>query len=125
MTNELLKEFLEKRPQEARRIIEKVLLWHHHEHSDAAGDDHQHVLGPMIIFGDAVHNFIDGTIIAAAFLVDPALGITNDMQCRRQQQKQDYDQDHHARCGIQPKFPNRSQFASAERKKTKRRCSRA
>lgn len=56
-------------------IIEKVLLWHHHEHSDAAGDDHRHVLGPMIIFGDAVHNFIDGTIIAAAFLVDPGLGV--------------------------------------------------
>lgn len=57
-------------------IIEKVLLWHHHEHSDEAGDDHKHVLGPMIIFGDVVHNFIDGTIIAAAFLVDPSLGVT-------------------------------------------------
>lgn len=57
-------------------IIEKVLLWHHHGHSDDKGDDHQHVLGPMIIFGDVVHNFIDGTIIAAAFLVDPALGLT-------------------------------------------------
>ncbi|MBI5467185.1 MAG: ZIP family metal transporter [Candidatus Kerfeldbacteria bacterium] len=56
-------------------IIEKVLRWHHHEHSDAAGDDHRHVLGPMIIFGDAVHNFIDGTIIAAAFLVDAGLGV--------------------------------------------------
>lgn len=57
-------------------IIEKVLLWHHHSHSDEQGDDHRHVLGPMIIFGDAVHNFIDGMIIAAAFLVDPALGMT-------------------------------------------------
>ncbi len=56
-------------------IIEKILLWHHHEHGDEQGDDHQHVLGPMIIFGDAVHNFIDGTIIAAAFLVDPGLGV--------------------------------------------------
>lgn len=56
-------------------IIEKVLLWHHHEHSDEEGVDHKHVLGPMIIFGDAVHNFIDGTIVAAAFLVDPGLGM--------------------------------------------------
>ena len=58
-------------------VIEKVLLWHHHhEHEDEeslAAD--KTIIVPLIIFGDAVHNFIDGTIIAATFLVDPGLGI--------------------------------------------------
>lgn len=30
----------------------------------------------MILIGDAVHNFVDGVVIAASFLASPALGIT-------------------------------------------------
>lgn len=57
-------------------VIEKILIWHHHEHEeDAHFTSDQPVLAPLIIFGDAVHNFIDGMIIAATFLVDPGLGI--------------------------------------------------
>lgn len=56
-------------------LIEKLLLWHHHSHSQDDHADHA-VLNPLILIGDAVHNFIDGTIIAAAFLVNPALGVT-------------------------------------------------
>ncbi|MBI2984908.1 MAG: ZIP family metal transporter [Candidatus Kerfeldbacteria bacterium] len=59
-------------------LIEKFLLWHHHGHGHERHDDvHEHqALGPLIIVGDAVHNFLDGTIIAAAFLVSPALGVS-------------------------------------------------
>lgn len=31
---------------------------------------------PVILVGDAFHNFVDGVLIAAAFLVDPWLGVT-------------------------------------------------
>lgn len=32
--------------------------------------------GPLIIIGDAFHNFVDGVVIAAAFLTSIPLGIT-------------------------------------------------
>lgn len=54
-------------------VIEKLLLWHHHSHSDEQHLDHR-VLVPLVIVGDTIHNFIDGLAIAAAFLVDPAIG---------------------------------------------------
>lgn len=56
-------------------LIEKILIWHHHEHDEDRHDDDRPVIAPLIIFGDALHNFIDGIIIAATFLVDPGLGI--------------------------------------------------
>lgn len=59
-------------------IIEKLLVWHHHNHADhdVVHDVSTKTLIPLVIIGDAIHNFIDGTIIAAAFLIDPALGVT-------------------------------------------------
>lgn len=30
---------------------------------------------PLVIFGDTIHNFIDGVVIAASFLVQPTLGL--------------------------------------------------
>lgn len=30
---------------------------------------------PLVIFGDTIHNFIDGVVIAASFLVAPTLGV--------------------------------------------------
>jgi len=52
-------------------FMEKLLLWRHC-HKDNCKI---HSFGYMNLFGDAVHNFIDGLIIAAAFLVNPALGV--------------------------------------------------
>jgi len=59
-------------------LIEKYLLWHHHGHGHE-GNEHPHlhqVYPGLIIIGDAIHNLIDGLVIGAAFLVNPALGVT-------------------------------------------------
>lgn len=53
-------------------ILEKFLHWHHH------GEDTEnalHPVGKLVIFSDGVHNFIDGVIIAASFMVSIPLGI--------------------------------------------------
>jgi len=69
-------------------ILEKLVLWRHchTEHCEAHGTDafapqhthdtHDHGRsGLMITVGDTVHNFVDGVMIAAAFLVDFKLGV--------------------------------------------------
>ena len=54
-------------------ILEHSLHWfHHHKHEH----DHSKSAAPLIIVSDTVHNFIDGLAIGAAFLVNPATGIT-------------------------------------------------
>ncbi|GAB4119999.1 MAG: hypothetical protein Fur0026_10670 [Sideroxydans sp.] len=62
--------------------LEKVLIWRHchHEHCEAhephEPDAHDHGRsGTMVMIGDTFHNFIDGIIIATAFLADTRLGI--------------------------------------------------
>jgi len=56
-------------------LMEKFLHWHHcHE-----GKCDVHPYTYMILFGDGIHNFIDGLIIAASFLVNPAFGIVTTM----------------------------------------------
>jgi zinc and cadmium transporter len=52
-------------------ILEKLLFWRHcHE-----GKCHIHTFTYMNLMGDAVHNFIDGMIVAATYLVSIPLGI--------------------------------------------------
>jgi zinc and cadmium transporter len=62
-------------------ILEKLVLWRHCHtehcelhHATAPGHDHGRA-GLMITVGDTVHNFVDGVMIAAAFLVDLKLGV--------------------------------------------------
>ena len=57
-------------------ILEKFLIWRHCHHHQKPEDHTRPVAAAMILTGDAVHNFIDGIIIASAFLVNPALGIS-------------------------------------------------
>lgn len=59
-------------------IFERFLGWfhHHHAHPDAHPHDHkQKTTRSLIVLGDTLHNLIDGLVIGAAFLVDPATGI--------------------------------------------------
>ncbi|MEW5769913.1 MAG: ZIP family metal transporter [Pseudomonadota bacterium] len=62
-------------------VLEKLVLWRHchTEHCEAHGapsHGHDHGRsGMMITVGDTVHNFVDGVMIAAAFLVDVKLGV--------------------------------------------------
>lgn len=59
-------------------LLEKLLLWRHsHEHDAGAEPSHHHEharAGALIVVGDTIHNFVDGVLIAAAFLQSPALG---------------------------------------------------
>jgi zinc and cadmium transporter len=63
-------------------VLEKLLLWRHchveecegHVHVvDHSGHDHGRS-GLMILVGDTFHNFVDGVLIAAAFMEDIRLG---------------------------------------------------
>jgi zinc and cadmium transporter len=54
-------------------ILEKILHWHHCQNNHC--QEHKKVLGFQNLFGDALHNFIDGLIIISAFAVDFNLGL--------------------------------------------------
>jgi zinc and cadmium transporter len=74
-------------------LLEKLVIWRHHHHSiDEAADSaaqghaehghHHHSHGGdggrsgfLILVGDSFHNFVDGVLIAAAFLESIPLGI--------------------------------------------------
>lgn len=68
-------------------ILEKLVLWRHCHIEDCEAHDplhgstaqnHHHDYGRsgmMVIVGDTFHNFVDGILIAAAFMVDVQLGI--------------------------------------------------
>jgi len=76
-------------------VLEKLLIWRHCHYGscEAHGDDghshetdrghHGHHLvksaGILIIVGDSIHNFVDGILIAAAFLTDVKLGIVTSL----------------------------------------------
>jgi zinc and cadmium transporter len=59
-------------------LLEKLLLWRHshddHEVEIEPGHDHGRS-GALIVVGDTIHNFLDGILIAAAFLQSTQLGI--------------------------------------------------
>ena len=65
-------------------VMEKLVIWrhchtdhceahpHHLDHSDKAA-------GSLVLIGDGIHNFIDGVLIAAAFMTDIHLGIVTSL----------------------------------------------
>ncbi|MDR3323847.1 MAG: ZIP family metal transporter, partial [Zoogloeaceae bacterium] len=62
-------------------VLEKLVLWRHchHDHCeahDAHAPAHDHGRsGLLILIGDTFHNFVDGILIAAAFMQDTQLGL--------------------------------------------------
>ena len=65
-------------------VLEKFLLWRHchDDHCDehtVTTHQHEHARrkasGSLVLIGDALHNVLDGVLIAAAFLTDVHLGI--------------------------------------------------
>ena len=58
-------------------VLEKLLLWRHcHTEHCEVHDAHDHGRsGTLIVIGDTVHNFVDGVLIAAAFLQSTELGV--------------------------------------------------
>ncbi|MBX4205229.1 MAG: ZIP family metal transporter [Candidatus Doudnabacteria bacterium] len=55
-------------------IIEKYIHWHHHGNED----DHAMHAKPFVftnLFGDGLHNMIDGMVITGAYLLDIRLGL--------------------------------------------------
>ncbi len=65
-------------------LLEKLVIWRHcHEdHCAVHGsepDNHKRSTGAMILIGDGLHNFLDGILIAGAFLTDIHLGIVTSL----------------------------------------------
>jgi zinc and cadmium transporter len=67
-------------------VLEKLLLWRHchtehcevhdpHETGARNGAQDHGRSGTLIVVGDTVHNFVDGVLIAAAFLQSTELGV--------------------------------------------------
>jgi zinc and cadmium transporter len=58
-------------------VLEKLLLYRHcHTEHCEVHDAHDHGRsGTLIVVGDTVHNFVDGVLIAAAFLQSVELGV--------------------------------------------------
>ena len=53
-------------------VLEKLLVWRHCHKHDC---DVHATSGPLLLVGDAFHNFVDGVVIAGAFLGSTPLGI--------------------------------------------------
>ncbi len=66
-------------------MLEKVLHWHHDHNAHSIENERcatcneglpskPKPLGKMIIFSDALHNILDGALIASAFMLNPSAG---------------------------------------------------
>lgn len=61
-------------------VLERLMHWHHHHHVlQEEHHTHSHAkikpFAYLNLVGDAIHNFIDGIIIAASYLADIHIGI--------------------------------------------------
>ncbi len=62
-------------------VLEKTILWRHCHSFECEAHTPEHmpqaspVAGNLILLGDGLHNFVDGILIAGAFLTDIHLGV--------------------------------------------------
>jgi len=64
-------------------VLEKAALLRHSHHHEGDGHGHHHghdaenagSSGWMVLVGDGIHNFVDGILIAAAFMADTQIGV--------------------------------------------------
>lgn len=64
-------------------LLEKYVRWHHqhdssHTHlptEDELKSEPIKPLGTLVLAGDGIHNFVDGAVIAASYLISPEVGI--------------------------------------------------
>src|SRR3989338_8622113 len=54
-------------------VVEKLIHWRHCH--IPTSKDHPHPVALMNLFGDSVHNFIDGLILGASYLVSIPVGV--------------------------------------------------
>ncbi|MCA9385367.1 ZIP family metal transporter [Candidatus Dojkabacteria bacterium] len=60
-------------------ILEKIIHW---RHCHIVGDEkhnHTHPVATLNLVGDGVHNFFDGILIGASFMVSPSVGIATSL----------------------------------------------
>ncbi|MBI5179868.1 MAG: ZIP family metal transporter, partial [Nitrospirae bacterium] len=55
-------------------VLEKFIRWRHCH--IPTSEEHPHPLVTMNLIGDSVHNFIDGMLIGASYIVNIPIGIT-------------------------------------------------
>src|SRR5687768_11378348 len=62
-------------------LIERFILYFHHHQGSGESEKHlghshkSETSVPLIIFGDTIHNFIDGIAIGTSYLIDPSLSL--------------------------------------------------
>lgn len=56
-------------------IMEKFVRWHHHHEMHDHNDGHVHPVGVMNLIADGFHNFLDGVVIGASYLINIPVGI--------------------------------------------------
>jgi len=58
-------------------VLETALEWHHcRQIGGCVEPSHRHTIGLMNLYGDGVHNLIDGLAIGVSFLYNPLMGLS-------------------------------------------------
>ncbi len=59
-------------------VLEKIIHYHHCHSHQFSKDKHNHehsAMAPLNLVGDGLHNFLDGVVIASAYIINIPLGI--------------------------------------------------
>lgn len=59
-------------------VFEQVLHWHHEQYHECVKCSNK-VVGYSVLLGDGLHNFLDGILIASAFLVSIPIGLATSL----------------------------------------------